>query len=157
MPLPKQSEVEVPLLEALVELGGQGKPRELYPLVTNRFSAISEDDLLSVLPSGGNRWTNRIQWVRQRLVTKGEMCSPGHGLWGITEKGKQRLSKKRKSGPQAPTGGAQNLQEIYEDYVRIPEHVDHPFRSMSTTHSGPCRPPIPEHAVHLIGASNDAG
>jgi len=42
-------------------------------------------------------------------------------------------------------------------FVRIPEHADHPFRSMPTTHSGPCRPPIPEHAVHLIGASNDAG
>jgi hypothetical protein len=30
----------------------------------------------------------------------------------------------------------------------IPEHADHSFRSMPTTHSGACRPPVPEHADH---------
>ena len=31
----------------------------------------------------------------------------------------------------------------------IPEHIDHPFRSTSTTHSGPHRPLIPDYIVHL--------
>ena len=66
--LPKQKEVEVPLLEVLIELGGQGRPREVYPLVTRRFPEIREEDLLERTPSGINRWTNRIQWARQNLV-----------------------------------------------------------------------------------------
>jgi hypothetical protein len=32
--------------------------------------------------------------------------------------------------------------------VQNPEHAVHQFRSMPSTNSGACRPPIPEHAVH---------
>ncbi|MBC7261696.1 MAG: hypothetical protein H5T63_06750 [Chloroflexi bacterium] len=58
--LPKQQEVEVPLLEALVALGGQGKPKDIYPLVTAKFPQIREEDLLEPLPMGGNKWSISI-------------------------------------------------------------------------------------------------
>jgi len=32
--LPKQKDIEVPLLEVLVEIGGQGKPLDIYPIQT---------------------------------------------------------------------------------------------------------------------------
>ena len=80
--LPKQKDVDVPLLEVLVELGGQGKPKEIYPLVTKKFPDITEEDLRETISSGGNRWKNRIQWVRQRLIVKGEMHGPSQGNLG---------------------------------------------------------------------------
>ena len=50
--LPKQRDVEVPLLEVLVALGGEGRPKDIYPLVTQKFPEIREEDLLETLPSG---------------------------------------------------------------------------------------------------------
>jgi restriction system protein len=108
--LPKQKDIEVPLLEVLMALGGQGKPKEIYPLVTKKFPEIREEDLAETLPSGGNRWTNRIQWVRQRLLEKGEISSPTRGIWAITDKGRKRLGKKEPSGPSV------NFVELHENY-----------------------------------------
>lgn len=108
--LPKQKDIEVPLLEVLVELGGKGKPKEIYPLVTKKFPEIRDEDLTETLPSGGNKWTNRIQWVRQRLIEKGEMHSPSRGIWAITDKGRKRVETKE---PSVPTV---NFVELYDDY-----------------------------------------
>jgi len=108
--LPKQKDIEVPLLEVLVELGGQGKPKEIYPLVTKKFPEIRDEDLTETLLSGGSKWTNRIQWVRQRLIDKGEMHSPSRGIWAITDKGRKRVETKE---PSVPTV---NFVELYDDY-----------------------------------------
>lgn len=110
--LPKQKDVEIPLLQVLVELGGQGKAKEIYPLVTKKFPQITEKDLAESLPSGGNKWTNRIQWVRQALITKGDMCSPSRGIWAITDKGQERLAKTITPPPTPEL----NFIELYEDY-----------------------------------------
>ena len=74
--LPKEREIEIPLLKALVDLGGQGKPSDIYPLVTRYFPNVSPEEFLKQLSTGGNKWTNRIQWVRQKLIVKGFMSSP---------------------------------------------------------------------------------
>jgi len=108
--LPKQKDIGIPLLEALVEIGGQGKAKDIYPLVTKKFPSIQEEDLAETLPSGGNKWTNRIQWVRQRLIDKGEMYSPSRGIWAITEKGKKCVETKVSSEPVV------NFIELYEEY-----------------------------------------
>ena len=111
MVLPKQTDVEIPLLKVLVEIGGHGKPKEIYDLVTKKFSEIREEDLLETLPSGGNKWTNRIQWVRQSLITKGDMSSPKKGVWAITDEGRKRVTGIIKEPEAAP-----NFLEMYEDY-----------------------------------------
>ncbi len=112
--LPKQSEIEIPLLQVLVEIGGQGKPKDIYPLVTKKFPEIREEDLLEELASRGNKnkWTNRIQWVRQHLVAKEEIDSPGYGIWRITDKGRKRLHKPAPAEKPMPT-----FEEMYEEYV----------------------------------------
>lgn len=114
MALPKQTEIEIPLLEVLVEMGGKGKTKEIYPLVTKKFPSITDEDLQITLVSGGNKWTNSIQWTRQRLIYKGEMLTPGWGIWEITDKGRERLKVKGKIEV-VPTQ-IQSLAEIYEDY-----------------------------------------
>lgn len=109
--LPKQKDVEIPLLQVLIELGGQGRAKEIYSLVTKKFPQITERDLTESLPSGGNKWTNRIQWVRLALITKGEMYSPSRGIWAITEKGRKRLGEPSPLPPPSV-----NFIELYEDY-----------------------------------------
>jgi restriction system protein len=89
--MPKQHEIEIPLLAALDKLGGRARPQDVYATVTKSFPQLTSADLAQQLVSGGSRWTNRIQWVRQRLVEKGEMESPSHGIWAITGKGLARL------------------------------------------------------------------
>jgi restriction system protein len=108
--LPKQKDIEVPLLEVLMELGGQGRTKEIYPLVTKKFPEIKDEDLTEALPSGGFKWTNRIQWVRQSLIDKGEMYSPNRGIWAITDKGRNRAETKE------PTVPTVNFIELYEKY-----------------------------------------
>src|SRR5688572_29886194 len=110
--LPTQSEVEAPLLKALLKLGGQAKPRAIYPVVTSLFPSITPDDLAETVSDGHSKWHNRIQWVRQRLVDRGEMES-GWGLWRITEKGKARLA-----GHAQATNGAPppTFLELYDKY-----------------------------------------
>ena len=112
--LPKQKEIEIPLLEVLKEIGGQGRPRDIYPLVTSKFPNLDENDLGGAVPSGTNRWTNRIQWVRQKLVNEGQMDSPAHGIWRITEEGRRRLASSETT-PQ-PAISAPTFLELYEDY-----------------------------------------
>jgi restriction system protein len=107
---PKQKDVEVPLLEVLVELGGQGKTTEIYPLVTKKFPEITDDDLAEVYLNGEPKWMNRIRWVRQRLIDKGEMESPSWGIWAITDKGRERVETKK------PTETEVNFFELYEEY-----------------------------------------
>jgi restriction system protein len=89
--MPTQQEIEIPLLTALEKLGGKARPQEVYGAVTNFFPQLTDSDLAEQLQSGGSKWTNRIQWVRQRLIETGEMESPSYGIWAITAKGLARL------------------------------------------------------------------
>lgn len=129
MALPKQTEIEIPLLEVLIEMGGNGKAKDIYPLVTKKFPSITDEDLQIKLASGGNKWTNSIQWARQRLISKGEISTPNWGVWEITDKGLKRLEKKGKIKiediediEEILSTQIKNLSEIFEDY-------DEKFRS----------------------------
>jgi restriction system protein len=111
--LPSQREIEVPLLRVLVEISGEGIPRDIYPLVTEKFPQIVADDLAERLPSGGNKWTNRIQWVRQRLVEKGEIDGSTPGVWRITEAGRERTAGAEEA---AAATDEPTFLELYESY-----------------------------------------
>lgn len=65
--MPKVHEIEVTLLRALHSLGGKAPAKEVYPTVTKEFPQLTPGDIAEQLPTGGNKWTNRIQWARQRL------------------------------------------------------------------------------------------
>lgn len=77
-----------------MEIGGQGRTTDIYPLVTKKFPQINEKDLQGKLKSGGNRWKNRIQWAKAELVRKGDIYSKNErpwGIWAITDKGRDRV------------------------------------------------------------------
>jgi restriction system protein len=111
--LPTQTEIEVPLLKALAQLGGTAKPKQVYPLVTAAFPGITPDELTETLAHGEKKWLNRIQWTRQKLIDAGQMESGGWGFWRITDKGKARLTG---SNGSPPGPSAANFWELYEKY-----------------------------------------
>ena len=99
MPFPRQVEIEVPLLAALVDLGGEAKPRDVYPLVAARFPQLTleeQEERLENFPST-RKWSNLVQWIRQRLVDLGQVDKPQHGIWRITDEGRARLARESSS------------------------------------------------------------
>jgi len=93
MALPIQKDIELPLLLEIEAMGGEARPQDLYPRVTAHFPQITEADLKETITGGMNKWTNRIQWARQALVSKGELERYPRGVWRITEKGREKIGE----------------------------------------------------------------
>src|SRR5438876_5212290 len=94
MSFPKQSEIELPLLKTLQELGGKAEPKELYPKLAEIFPQLTEEDLTARLPSSPStfRWHNLVQWSRQKLVEKGDLDGSTRGIWKLTARGRARAT-----------------------------------------------------------------
>jgi restriction system protein len=115
--MPKQAEIEIPLLKVIAGLeNGQGRPHDIYPLLEKWFPSLTKQDMEERLESGTPKWTNRVQWVRQALLTKGELASPERGLWAITEKGRARLAVAGKS-VEVEHALPANLLALHEEYA----------------------------------------
>ena len=103
MAFPRQSEVEIPLLQVLADSGGSAQPREVYPQVAARFpdlTAAEQGQRLENSP-GVMKWWNLVQWVRQHLVEAGEIDGSTRGVWTLTPKGASRLKgRPHSAGPQ---------------------------------------------------------
>jgi restriction system protein len=102
LPFPRQAEIELPLLEVLAELGGEAKPRDVYPLVATRFpllTAEEQEQRLENYPST-RKWSNLVQWVRQRLVDAGEIDGSQRGVWRISSLGRERLDRRKREHKQ---------------------------------------------------------
>jgi len=93
MTVPLQKSIELPLLKVIADGGGSLRLREAVEKVEKYFPELTDEDRASRLKSGGNKWINRVQWVRQHLIGKGELDSPEWGVWRITDSGKSRLDK----------------------------------------------------------------
>jgi restriction system protein len=100
-------------------LGGQAKPRVIYPLITASFPQLTPEDLSATLKHGEKRWINRIQWTRLTLISVGDMESPHRGVWAITEQGRKRLEENRREqsgATQRAVSPSVSLVELHEKY-----------------------------------------
>lgn len=134
MVIPKQSEMEEPLLETIYELGGRAKTTDIYKNITKRFPQLTKEDLELKQKNGTTIvWWNRIQWVRQKLILTGELISIGHGIWAITNRGLERIGKNNILSLEEWNQEQQNEELIYkpieqlniEDIVERYEYEDH--------------------------------
>lgn len=76
-----------PLIDALKELGGSGRPDEVKNLIIERLN-ISEQEQGEVIKSGGSRFSNRVDWARFYLVRAGYLDSSTRGVWNLTDLGR---------------------------------------------------------------------
>lgn len=90
-----ESEYEIPMLEIISEHGGRAAAREvLDELETRLGDQLTEVDKQE-LSSGNVRWRNRAQFVRLRLVERGDMVKDSpRGMWEVTEQGRRRITAK---------------------------------------------------------------
>lgn len=75
-----------PVLDALKELGGSGKPREVLDLIAE-LHGLTDKKLEETLKSGQTRFYNQVHWARQYLVWEGLLDGSTRGVWSLTPAG----------------------------------------------------------------------
>lgn len=75
-----------PVIEALQDLGGSGRPSEVVDRIASKLN-VSEDEQSEQLESGQSRFANEIHWARFYLARTGYIDSSKRGVWSLTEKG----------------------------------------------------------------------
>lgn len=75
-----------PVIEALKELGGSGRPTEVKDLIVGLLE-ISEDEQSEQIESGASRFSKNVDWARFYLAKAGYIGSSNRGVWSLTEKG----------------------------------------------------------------------
>jgi restriction system protein len=76
-----------PVIDALVELGGSGRPEEVEDLIAEHLK-ISDEVRNEQISSGQSRYSNKVNWARFYLVRAGLIDSSTRGVWNLTEKGR---------------------------------------------------------------------
>lgn len=80
-----------PVLRALDQLGGSGRPAEVGELVAAELK-LPESELAETLTSGTSRFKNQVAWARFYLSKGGFIDSSKRGVWTLTDKGKAAKS-----------------------------------------------------------------
>jgi restriction system protein len=81
----------LPILEALIELGGEAHARDVLERVhakmKNILNTYDYEDLSS---NNQKRWENTTQWVKYKMVEEGLLDrNVPRGVWRITERGRK--------------------------------------------------------------------
>jgi restriction system protein len=90
-----QQAYRLPILRALVALGGKARTEQVRERIYREMKARLTSVDLELLPSGRvERWWNTARWERNNMVQEGllKRDSP-YGVWEITEKGEAYLRK----------------------------------------------------------------
>ena len=118
MAYPNRQQIEIALLQVLVDLGGEARPRDTYSRVAKFFPQLTPEELKARSPRSKYVvvWWNKVQWAKDDL--KNEGCIEGtptkvEGTWKITEKGRQRL---RDSGGQIAAAGSDEATKYLEKF-----------------------------------------
>jgi 5-methylcytosine-specific restriction enzyme B len=77
-----------PVHRAMKHLGGQATPRQVYAYIAEH-EGLTAEDKAHVNQNGKPTFENRAAWARFYMTKAGWMYSPKHGVWALTEKGKQ--------------------------------------------------------------------
>lgn len=116
MTIPKQVDIELPLLRALRQLGGRARPRDVYAVLEQHFVELTEADKAERLESGGSRWENRVQFARQNLVVQALIDPAERGIWKLTAEGDRRAQQQVAPEAPLPTAASAKLAEIWDAY-----------------------------------------
>jgi len=84
----------LPILQALVKLGGSGRVQAVLEVVEEIMGDQLNKYDYDSLPSNPKiiRWRNNANWARWKLVQEGLLADDSpRGIWEITEAGRQRV------------------------------------------------------------------
>lgn len=92
--LPSQTQLMLPLLQAIEESGGSARPRDLYDIIAAKIDLSAEQRAATDKRSDRgevNLFERKVRWTRQTAVLKGLMAAEKRGHWELTENAKGRL------------------------------------------------------------------
>ena len=82
MAIPKQKEIEIPLLKVLIAAGGSLPVQEAINQVAVYFPGLTPHDLTIHQPSGRDlKWRNTVQWVWNTLADRGAIDRSIQSAW----------------------------------------------------------------------------
>jgi restriction system protein len=166
-----------PLLNALRELGGSGKPKEVVEQIAKDL-AIQDSQREEIMKSGILRFDNQVAWARQYLVWEGLLDDSKRGVWTLSVKGQttkletnqareiflkwveiHQKSKKNKSDVEIIKRQEEEEPEILEH--EIAPNLLEVLKSVSPTgFEHICKRLLREHgfeSVYVTQASHDGG
>jgi len=79
-----------PVLVALKELGGSGRPKEVIEKVAKN-EKVSDQKREETLKNGTLKFDNQVAWARQYLVYAGLLDNSIRGVWTLTPLGKKTV------------------------------------------------------------------
>lgn len=77
-----------PVIDALLELGGSGRPDEVMDIIAEKMK-ISEDEQTITISSGESRFRKNVNWARFYLAKAGLIDASTRGVWTLTEEGRK--------------------------------------------------------------------
>lgn len=120
-----------PVLDALQELGGSGRPDEVTDFIIEKLE-LSKEERNETIPSGELRLTKNVNWARFYLAKAGFIDASTRGVWNLTSSGRtaklsheqalqifndvhKQFTDTRKQRKVAPERNKPNETEILED------------------------------------------
>jgi restriction system protein len=84
---PKFVQYFSPVIDALKELGGSGRPAEVRDVIAKNLD-IPEQERTELMHGGAPRFDNQVAWARFYLVKAGILDSSKRGVWSLSDKGR---------------------------------------------------------------------
>lgn len=92
--LTPQGEFWKPMLEALVEMGGQGSRQEVHKAVEEKMKGRLRPGDYELNRDGTTKWSKAVDFQRKAMVLEGLMAeNTPRGIWKITDQGRRWLSQ----------------------------------------------------------------
>ena len=99
MPIPKLHECCLPVLKVISD-GEAHQARDVFLMVAD-YMRLSEEDRSEMIPSKKkSKVDSRINWAMFELLKAELLSRPGHGLYQITERGRQAIESGEKINEQ---------------------------------------------------------
>jgi hypothetical protein len=90
-----ESEYWLPILQILVEAGGEARSRDVITTLGDRLRSRLTPRDYDVLTMGEVRWQNRARFARLRMKEQGLVSSDSpRGIWKITKEGHRFLDER---------------------------------------------------------------
>ena len=95
-PRPSQSQLILPIIEALAAKPGAARARDVANELGERFGIPPSEIERTVPTSDGQAvgvWHRHVRFARQKAAQMGYLASAGHALWQATDEGREGLSR----------------------------------------------------------------
>jgi len=92
--LTPQGEFWKPMLEALVEMGGQGSRQEVLRAVEKKMKGQLKPGDYELNQDGTTKWSKAVEYQRLKMKHEGLIAgNTPRGIWKITDQGRRWLSQ----------------------------------------------------------------